>query len=419
MKWRNQLLALFCLLVFFAGGIFYFQHWVIQKPFGIILFVGEGLDATSLASARVAAGAGRPLTIDSLPFAALLRNSSENSATPDAAAAATALATGVKVNNGSISVDRDGRHLPTLLQLAREEGRMVGVITNGSLTAPTMASFYGHSPTSEKREELALQLAEKAHVDVALGGGAADFYPTDGGGTRSDGRELVTELRDADYMVVRTLQDLEGIPRWRRAKLFGLFSQAELTLRRDGETLDDQPTLADMVRHAIELLQFNSGGYLLIVDAALMRKARDENQSESAVQELLELDRAIGVALEYAGNKSAIFVCGDFAEASRRERPPAPAAAAPQEEEIGPVVEETPDQAPGAEPTPDATAVAPDVAVAAASPEPTPTPLSAASSEAPAGPPEDVIALATGLGADGLHGVLDNTAVFQIIRDNL
>ncbi|HEV3410692.1 MAG TPA: hypothetical protein VG095_10385 [Chthoniobacterales bacterium] len=42
MKWRNQLLALFCLIVFLGFGVLYFRHWVVQKPFGIILFVGEG-----------------------------------------------------------------------------------------------------------------------------------------------------------------------------------------------------------------------------------------------------------------------------------------------------------------------------------------------------------------------------------------
>src|SRR5436309_2112276 len=36
MKWRNQLLALFCLLAFAGIGVLYFQHWVIRKPFGII-----------------------------------------------------------------------------------------------------------------------------------------------------------------------------------------------------------------------------------------------------------------------------------------------------------------------------------------------------------------------------------------------
>jgi hypothetical protein len=43
MKWRNQLLAFVCLLAFAGVGVIYFQHWVIRKPFGIILFVGEGL----------------------------------------------------------------------------------------------------------------------------------------------------------------------------------------------------------------------------------------------------------------------------------------------------------------------------------------------------------------------------------------
>ena len=87
-KWRNQMLALFCLFLFFAFGVFYFKYWVIQKPFGIILFIGEGLDAQQLASARLHAGsADKPLALESLRYAALLKNYSSDSATPDPAAA--------------------------------------------------------------------------------------------------------------------------------------------------------------------------------------------------------------------------------------------------------------------------------------------------------------------------------------------
>ena len=50
MKWRNQILALLCLTIFFAFGVLYFRHWVVQKPFGIVLFIGEGL--TPIASLR-------------------------------------------------------------------------------------------------------------------------------------------------------------------------------------------------------------------------------------------------------------------------------------------------------------------------------------------------------------------------------
>ena len=66
-----------------------------------------------------------------------------------------------------------------------------------------------------------------------------------------------------------------------------------------------------MVQRAIELLQYNRRGYLLIVDAGLMRKAAQDNNAERTFSEMAELDRAISVAQRYAGQKSTILVCGD------------------------------------------------------------------------------------------------------------
>ena len=87
-KWRNQMLALVCLLAFAGLGILYFQHWVVQKPFGIVLFIGEGLAPSRIAATRVfAGGEDTPLAIESLPYSALLKNFSEDFATPYAASA--------------------------------------------------------------------------------------------------------------------------------------------------------------------------------------------------------------------------------------------------------------------------------------------------------------------------------------------
>ncbi|MGI8821010.1 MAG: alkaline phosphatase [Chthoniobacterales bacterium] len=409
MKWRNQLLALFCLFVFFAVGVFYFRYWVVQKPFGIILFVAEGLDLRTLAAARVYAGsADKPLVIDSLSFTSVLKNYSQNSTVADAAAAATALATGAKVNNGAVALDPDGNELATLLYLAHTHRRMTGLVTNGSLTAPTAASFYGHGLTSENGCDFAAQLAGKANLDVVLGGGAADFYPAADGGRRTDGRTLLTELATSGYEVVRTLQDLEEIPRWRRAKLFGLFSHSDLLFADEAEAGDDQPTLSDLVRRAIELLQFNRGGYLLVVDAALVAKATDQNQTERALGEAVELDRAISVALDYAGTKTAVFVCGDMANGARSEAGPALPVPARNNDVSAPANPrakgelsevETPGPAPSDPPQQE------------------PTPQESAS--APIAPMTDDVAFGTGPGAAVLHGVLENTAIFEIIRDNL
>jgi alkaline phosphatase len=146
MKWRNQLLALLCLLAFAGIGVLYFQHWVIRKPFGIILFIGEGLSPARLAPARTyEGGAGTRLNLDSMAHLALLMNYSKDFAAPDQAAAATAIATGVKVANRALAVGADGKPLKSIVELARERGRATGLVTDAKLTDPTCAAFYAHT----------------------------------------------------------------------------------------------------------------------------------------------------------------------------------------------------------------------------------------------------------------------------------
>src|SRR5260370_42591243 len=72
-KWRNQLLALLCLAVFAGLGVLYFQHWVVQKPFGIILIIGEGLAPERIALTRVyLGGSDAHLALDGMPHLALV-----------------------------------------------------------------------------------------------------------------------------------------------------------------------------------------------------------------------------------------------------------------------------------------------------------------------------------------------------------
>ena len=70
MKWRNQLLALVCLLAFAGWAFIYFQHWVIRKPFGIILFIGEGLSPAIDWPRRAPTQPepARALNLDSMPI---------------------------------------------------------------------------------------------------------------------------------------------------------------------------------------------------------------------------------------------------------------------------------------------------------------------------------------------------------------
>jgi alkaline phosphatase len=419
-KWRNQLLALFCLLAFAGLGVLYFQHWVVQKPFGIILFIGEGLAPGRLAATRLyVGGADARLAFDSMNHLALLINYSKDFAVPDRAAAATALATGVRVNNRAISVDGDGKPLTSVVELARKRGRATGLVTNAKLTNPTSAAFYAHPTDPDDVDSVAREFVEGGKIDIAMGGGVASFLPETKGGDRQDGRDLLLELRRNGFDIVRTRAELETIPAWRRPKLFGAFSSAELAFANQLEERSEQPSLADMVRRAIELLQYNAGGYLLLVDAGLMRKAAQDNNGERTLGETAELDRAVAVARRYAGQRSTIIVCGDVAIGGMS------LSGFPFHKDSGiallglnsagePWI--TWATGPNGASSYGAAKVPGTIN---AQPEGEPLEPAAFYSKSALSTLDDVVAFGSGPGTDALTGSIENTTIFKIVRDEL
>ena len=401
MKWRNQILALICLLAFAALGVLYFQNWVVQKPFGIILFVGEGLTAQRTAATRVyIGGADNRLAMDGLEFSARLRNHSADFAVPDSAAAASALATGIRVKNGTVAIAESGAPLQTILEIAHKEGRATGIVTDGALTNPTVAAFYAHASNAKQPQQFATAMIDQTVVDIALGGGAADFDKA--------------KLERARH-VVRNLPELEQITGWQQPRLLGLFAANDLPFTDEVAARTEQPSLADMVRRAIGLLQVNRRGYVLVVNAHLMASAAWQNLGERTLRETAELDRAVQISREYAGRNTAIIVCGDAAIGGMNVngypfrydsgvailglnstgQPWVTWATGPNGGKTGTNVE-----SPGAR---DLSALEPAAVQA-------PSALNSL---------EDPIANATGLRMEKLRGTIDNTQVFEIIRDAL
>ena len=97
--------------------------------------------------------------------------------------------------------------------------------------------------------------------------GRRSFFPAQRAERDRTGAIFYSSLRRNGFDIVRTRAELEAIPAWRRPKLFGAFSNTELAFANQVEERSQQPSLSDMVRRAIELLQYNAGGYLLVVDA--------------------------------------------------------------------------------------------------------------------------------------------------------
>jgi alkaline phosphatase len=151
---------------------------------------------------------------------------------------------------------------------------------------------------------------EESAPDVMLGGGGALLAPEAQGGARRDGRDLLLEMRQRGFDIVRNKAELESTPGWRAPKLFGVFAEGDLAFAEDQSRYPTQPRLADLVRRAIELLQFNRKGYLLVVHAGLAGRAADLGRGESLLRQYAELDAAVATALDYAGEKALILVSG-------------------------------------------------------------------------------------------------------------
>ena len=404
--------------VFAAAAYYYVEKWVVQKPFGIIVFISDGVVARQLTMARLFEnGADHQLALESFPNVALLRNSANDFSVPDDAAAATAIATGYRGNHRVLALDAAGNQLQSIAALARKKGRAFGIVTNGSLCGPVPAAFYAHAADSRDEDSLALQFVEQFRPDVAFGGGENCFLPGIGEaglpGGRADGRNLLVELKGNNVEIVHTKADLENLPSYQANPVLGLFAPRSLAYANQVESVGRQPSLADMVRRAISILEQSRKGYVLVVDAALVGAAAESNEAERMITETIALDHAVSTAVKYAGEKSLILAVGKHSTGglSLNGYPPrqdhgvallgANAAGYPYLTwATGPNG-----------PSPGAPAAPP-----AGNPRNEPAAFQANSALNNA---EDVLALGTGRGSEGVKGFLDSTAIFDLIKKGL
>jgi alkaline phosphatase len=310
-KGRNKVIFLTCLFAFVGLGVALYRSWSDRKPFAVIVFVADGLTPSNLAAARLfAGGSDFRFGMEGMPHMALASPRAKDYAVADAAAAATSIATGQEVNRGSLALSPGGQPLETILQAARQKGRATGLVSDTPLTDATAAAFFARASDARDPSSIALQLLEDGMPDVMLGGGSAQLVPQEQGGARRDGRDLLLELRQRGFDVVRTKSELESTPGWRAPQLFGVFAEEGLAFAEDQTRYPTQPRLADLVRKAIELLQFNNKGYLLVVNVGLAGRAAGQGLAETLLRQIRELDEAVQTARDYAGEDTLLIIAG-------------------------------------------------------------------------------------------------------------
>jgi len=315
----------------------------------VILLIGDGMgQAHRFAAQLLAAGRNGRLAMDRMPYFGLMGTTSVDTSSfvTDSAAAATAIATGVKTLNGSVSIDRNGQERTTILELAKASGRSVGLVSTCQITDATPAAFAAHVPHRANQSEVARQYIERAGVDLILGGGAAQWYPfgaplpeilTVGAPWRGVGSDcdLVALSRQLGYEFVADAAGLEGSLHRRRREpagpLLGLFAAQEFFLQTAegfGAAYDPPVSLADLTAAAIEILSPNPNGFFLMVEESAIDRMAHRNNAPLTLKGVLELDRAVQVALAFAAGVPDTLIivtadheCGGLAVAGSEDQP--------------------------------------------------------------------------------------------------
>ncbi|KAF4529203.1 hypothetical protein B566_EDAN011449 [Ephemera danica] len=321
----------------------------------VILFVGDGMGISTVTAARIFReqrlghlGEEGFLSWETFPDVGLVKTYNVDKQVPDSAATATALFTGVKTNFLTVGVDATSRYnvcdatvlqratASSMIAWAQQSGKDTGIITTTRITHATPAAMYAHTQNREWEcdssippeyrgcvKDIARQLIEDEpgrNIKVILGGGLQQFSsletPQNSSCRRQDGRNL-TELWRADKIkrgakanFVQTTEQLMALrPNDEDQFVLGLFNLGHM----DYDAVRDRrpegaPSIVNMTIKAIELLQKNDKGYLLVIEGGRIDHAHHDNMARLSLLETVQMDAAVTAALERTSREDTLIM---------------------------------------------------------------------------------------------------------------
>ncbi|MGC5325766.1 alkaline phosphatase [Brevibacillus sp. SYSU BS000544] len=213
----------------------------------------------------------------------------------DSASAGTAFATGNKTYNAGISVSNEDVAKPyaSVIEAAEKIGKATGLVTTARITHATPAVYASHVRHRDNESAIASQYLDSG-VDVLFGGGKSFFLSKDEKGKRAD-KSIIADFEAKGYQVVG---DKDGLRSLDSEKALGFFGSSHVNYVPDRS--ESTPNLAEMTEKAIELLSKDKDGFVMMIEGGRIDHASHANDFPSTIQETLDFDAAVKVALDFA-----------------------------------------------------------------------------------------------------------------------
>ncbi len=241
----------------------------------------------------------------------------------DSAAAATALATGVKTDNGVLGFDPEGTRLENLTERADKLGKATGIVSSVPFSHATPAGYAAHNADRNDLDGVTGEYISADYLDVVIGGGHPYFdddhepredpdftYVSEPDWDRltagQTGFDLVEET--ADFERIAAGEDLPE-------RLFGAVQVGE-TLQFNRSALaeakapgeaprNEVPDLATLSTAALNVLGQEEDGFFTMIEGGAIDWAGHANSTAGALEETADFNRAVEAAVDWVEENSS------------------------------------------------------------------------------------------------------------------
>jgi len=215
----------------------------------------------------------------------------------DSAAAATALACGVKTNNDVVGKNERLENCTTVLESAKAKGLRTGLVASSRITHATPAGFSAHVEDRDLEQEIARQQVD-LRVDVLFGGGLREFDVI------YKGENTLDVAERNGYTTALNLEQLTAL---NNLPAIGLFSSSHIPFKIDRTA--GSVSLVDMTSKALELLnKGNENGFFLMVEGSRIDQAGHDNDAAAMSGEIFEFEETVRLVMKFAKDNPATQV---------------------------------------------------------------------------------------------------------------
>ena len=262
------------------------------KAVNVIYMIGDGMALPQVYAAMLASG--EDMMFSQFPYIGVVDTHSASNDITDSAAGGTALASDHKTKNGMVGMNPDTIPVKTVLEELKEHDKETGIVVSCYVTHATPATFYAKVPKRSKYEDIAMQMAESESINLIIGGGMKHFNQ------RKDSLNLVERMEnELGWKVYDTLADIDVT-----CKKYAVMANAD-HMPMAAERGDFLPRA---VKTALQTLDGAENGFFLMVEGSQIDFACHANDSTWMMDEMMDFNYAIKVAMDYAKEKGNTLV---------------------------------------------------------------------------------------------------------------